>query len=1766
MIYTSGSTGTAKGVMIEHRALAHYVQVAVQAFDLTAQDYILQFASIGFDAAAEEIYPCLVSGATLVLRTEAMLDPQTLLAFCCEAKITVLDLPTAFWHQLTDSLCVSPEPFPESVRLVILGGERALPAYVAEWRERVAPDVRLLNTYGPTEATIVTTMFDMNTAETLPGEVPIGRPIPGALACVLDPYQQPVPVGVPGELYIGGLGLARAYMNNPALTAERFVQPAFQPETRLYRTGDKVRLLPDGNLEFMGRLDRQLKLSGFRVELDEVEAVLRQAPAVRDTAALVRETASGMQSLLAFVVSADRSSEGELRAYLSNHLPAYMMPSHIRFLPHLPLSASGKVDYTALAQLNSEETAAVADMPRSPLEETLAQLWCNILGLEQVGVYDNFFELGGHSLSATQLIVQLRRVFHSDVPLDRFFEGPTIDELARCMSQGDALPTSIPRRASTVLSFAQEQLWLFDQLTAHKTAYIIRGAVHLSGTLNLPAWEQSLREIVRRHEVLRAAFHTVNGKPVLEILPLDSYRMQVEDCRAADIEQRLREIAAQPVDLEKGHLFQTWLFIAGEEDYIFHLSVHHIVYDGWSLGVLLKELTALYAAFSSGQPSPLPELPIQYSDFAVWQREQLAAGALEGQIAYWRQQLAGKLPILELPTDRTRPALQSFHGQILFARISPALTDRLRALSRESNVTLFMTLLAVFNVLLYRYTRQEDLIVGTPVANRRQPETEELIGPFINLLPLRSHLSAEDSFQTLLEQVRAVTLAAYTHQDLPFLKLLELVEDEPDRSHSPIFQTLFVFQNLPLSEAEFAGLSLSSEVVETGIARYDLTLTLHEANGGLDLSVEYSTDLFDATTIERLIGHYQTLLEAVVNQPDQAIGRLPLLTPAESEQILHTWNATRVDYPPGQTILSVFEAQVECSPEATALVFGTDRLSYRQLDMRANQLAQVLIRKEVDPESIVAVFLERSLDLVISLYAILKAGGAYMPIDPDYPPEQIAYMLDDAQPVVLLTETRLQPRLPKHEYPMCCLDTLGDALDQESSERPTVRPQGEDLAYVIYTSGSTGRPKGVLNTHKGIYNRLCWMQDAFKLEASDCVLQKTPYSFDVSVWEFFWPLMYGARLVLAAPGAQRDSRALIDLIDAEQVTTIHFVPSMLQQFLKDAELARCTSLRRVICSGEVLSVKLQKEFFRLMDAELHNLYGPTEAAIDVTHWQCLPDQPQVPIGRPIANIQLYILDADRQPLPVGVPGELYIGGVGLARSYRNLPDLTAKVFIADPFSTEPEARLYRTGDLARYQPDGNIEYLGRTDRQVKIRGHRIELGEIEAVLLQYPALRQVCVIMHPDQRLAAYLVFENAHQNYTVELRNFLRERLPDYMIPSAFVTLDSLPLNANGKVAISMLPAPSISQASVTAAAPRSPLEAELVQIWQDALGFDQVGVHDNFFDLGGHSLLALEVIHRIEQTTGQRLPPALMRSETLAQLAMALEAQANQRPSRRARRDWRSVCNVSCAGTKPPMETFFFGPPNRALFAAFYPPQAEVPRETAVILCYPIGQEYIRSHRAYHQLALNLTRQGFPVLKFDYYGTGNSAGDDHVGSLAEWARDIAAAVDEMRRVTGLERICFVGLRMGGSLALQVGAGMAQAVGFALWEPVVSGSAYLEELFQWHRDRLWYFLSSVNSASISDEPQGELLGFAVSEHFLNELKAFDLLRLTISAGKQALIVENTPSEAVAQLMHTLNDQAVETLYEQINSLVIWREDPDKGLVPQVALRTIVNWVDETFR
>jgi amino acid adenylation domain-containing protein len=1479
IIYTSGSTGMPKGVLQNHRNILHDVWGYTHGFSIDCSDRLCQLASCSVGQGIKVCFNALLNGAALLPFNVREEGTSKLALWLNEQRITIyLSAATVFRHLV--GVLTGAERFP-SVRLLRLASEPIRRSDYEQFQRYFSAECIFANGLASSE-TGNFTQYLVRGMEDIPGTlVPVGYPVEDKEVLLLDDDGHDVGDGNVGEIAVKSAFLSPGYWRRPDLNGRAFLRVAEDPEIMIYRTGDLGFRYADGCIEHRGRQGFRIKIRGYRVELDEVETVLKKHPSVRDAVVKASESKSGEMRLIAYIVpEREPPRVAQLRDHLRGSLPDPMLPAAFVMLDAIPLALSGKPDRQALPVPETLSNASEDNFlaPRDTVEEQLVAIWAGILNVNRVGVLDNFFELGGHSLTATQVTSRVRGLFHVEMPLREFLERPTIAEIAqfiaRQRSQGAECfgPTIRPvsRDRELPLSFAQQRLWFLNQLIPEDPVYNMSRVVRIQGSLNLSALEKSLTEIVRRHEPLRTLFPAHDGRPYQKILYPRAILLETVDLSGlsraeAEGEARIRiecEVR-RPYDLRQDLPFRTLFLRVGRDEHLLVMTLHHIVSDRWSRWILTRELTALYQAFSEGKASPLPDPPIQYADFAFWQREWLTGDVLSQQMSYWKSQLSG-IPVLELPADRARPAIQSSHGATLSFTINSPVSEALRRLGQNEGTTPYITFLAAFQCLLHRYTGQEDFGVGTPIANRNRIEIEGLIGFFVNTLVLRANMTGNPTFREILRRTREAALGAFAHQDLPFEKIVEELNPERHTNRTPLFQVMFALQNVPSSELQLSGQQISTVEIDHGTAMFDLTLSIFEAPGNYRGVIEFNTDIFDRDRITRMQGHLCTMLDAIAADPDLRLGALPLLTESERRQIVEEWSGPRVTHAAEPCVHQLFAAQAERTPRAVALMSPEGDISYAELDRRANQLAHYLQSLGVGPEVRVGIHQANSLDLVVSILATLKAGGAYVPLDPDYPPSRLEFMAVDAGIAVLLTKTALLDSIPRTTALVSCLDSERDLICRQPGDCPDAVLSPDNLAYVIYTSGSTGKPKGVMVSHRAISNHTLWIRSAFSWNEADRFVFHTPISFDTFACDLYPPLSVGARVVLFPPELRRDLTALSRHIEEYEITSIQVVPSMLPLLLGQQDFGKKRALRLVLCGGEPLAREQAARFHARLDARLFNLYGPTETAIDATCYHVQAGEPpsNVPIGKPISNAKVYILDRYLNPVPVGVPGEIFIGGVCLSRGYLGRPDLTAEMFIPSPFSDTPGERLYKTGDLARHQSHGEIEFLGRLDDQIKLRGLRIELGEIESCLAQHPAVETAAVICREDapgeKRLAAYIVPRRAEKPEARDLREFLSRTLPEYMVPGDFVTMAGFPRLPSGKIDRKTLPPPDVNRSWDTGryVAPRTKDEERVAKVWAQVLGLEQVGVFDDFFELGGHSLLATQVISRLREEFRTDLP----------------------------------------------------------------------------------------------------------------------------------------------------------------------------------------------------------------------------------------------------------------------------------------------------------------------
>ncbi|MES2316841.1 MAG: amino acid adenylation domain-containing protein [Pseudomonadota bacterium] len=1479
VIYTSGSTGQPKGVMVEHGSVAGHARAARDFYALQASDRAMMFSSLGVDAALELPLCAWQAGAAVVLAGESILPPHQFLPFCAQFGITAADLPPAYIGELMPVGEQGADAWRATgLRLLVAGGEAFPVALIGHWRALgLFGRCRLVNAYGPTETTISASLFEV----AADGTVALGMPLPGRVFSVRDPADALVPAGVAGELHISGPSLARGYLGQEALTTGRF-GPA---DDRRYRTGDLVRWSADGLLQFAGRVDDQVKVRGFRVELGEIGACLRRHPSLRDAQVLVRGTGASSY-LAAYVVPAAGHAADELvaqlRAFAREQLADFMLPAAYVVLDALPLMPNGKVDQRALPEPElgaGQEYVA----PGSATESTLAAIWAELLGLDQVGIHANFFEIGGHSLLAMRMLSALSQQLDVNLPVRALFEHKTIAQLAAHIDQQgggarvlhEAIPLA-PRGEPLPPSFAQRRLWFIAQLEGAGSQYHIPAALRLNGELDQSALQFALGEIVRRHEVLRTTYSGDEGLQL--IAPAQAPQLEITDLSAMNPAEREQELAhvsaaeaARPFDLACDLMLRVRLVRLAQQEHVLLVTLHHIAADGWSMGIIVREFGALYAAMRAGQASPLAELPLQYADYAHWQR---SAGKEAARLEACVARLKGLPQVHGLPLDRVRPAQQRFEGCLHQQRLDGALLGRLKALAVAHDATLFMVLQSAFALLLGRWSNETDIVMGSPIAGRGHRDLEGLVGLFVNTLVLRTGLQLESGFDVLLEQGKSSLLDAYASSELPFEQLVDALQPERSLAHTPLFQVMFSLQNTEAASLTLPGLEVSGMAGSHVVSKFDLELSAGETDGQLAMVWNFATSLFDRATIVRMADSFGALLHAIADAPAAAVGSLPMVG-CEDRVRLAGWNDTARAYRDQACMHQLFEEQAAATPDAPALVCGDVTLSYRELNERANRVAHYLVARGVGPDRMVGLCLERSLEMVIGMYGILKAGGAYVPLDPSYPAARLEFMLADAELDIVLTQRHLLGATPVPAGVSVYLDQEAQFAAFSTANPVVAGLAPSNLAYVIYTSGSTGQPKGVMVEHAGLVNRIEWMQNEYKMGAHDRVLQKTPFSFDVSVWELTWPFMVGACLVMARPEGHKDHAYLAALIAEQGITVLHFVPSMLGAMLESGCWPGCTSVRRVFCSGEALPHSVQRQFQQCHGAELHNLYGPTEASIDVSYWAAVADYPKqiVPIGRPIQNIVLRVLDPALNETPVGVAGELHIGGVGLARGYLNRSELNAEKFI----HTTAGERLYKTGDIARFLPDGNLEYLGRIDHQVKLRGLRIELGEIESALRNSPLVAEAVVMARgtgADMRLVGYVqaAAPGADEHAFVDaLQAELRVALPEFMVPAVFVLMAAFPLSANGKLDRKQLPDPDTSaRAAERYVAPDGALETLLCDLWAQSLRRERVGAEDSYFAIGGDSIKAIALVSRMKAAGVMVTVRDLFAARTVRKLAL--------------------------------------------------------------------------------------------------------------------------------------------------------------------------------------------------------------------------------------------------------------------------------------------------------
>jgi amino acid adenylation domain-containing protein/non-ribosomal peptide synthase protein (TIGR01720 family) len=1454
IIYTSGTTGKPKGVMVDQLSLAYFTAAAIEVYSLHQEDRVLQFSSISFDGAVEEIFPCLAVGGTLVLRSEQVPMAEEFWQLCRVQKVTVIDLPTAYWQQLVRQS--QSDQIPDCLRTVIIGGSAIDSETVTIWRSFDKSNITVWNSYGPTETTVVATVGMLDESGS------IGLPLPGRTVQILDRWQRPVPSGVTGELYIGGQGLAQGYWNQPELTAQRFVQLG---QSRFYRTGDRGYWNENGQIIYQGRRDTQVKLRGFRIELDEVAAAIQQQPEVQQSVVVLDQQTPDQPRLVAYYTG---NVEGlTVQTALRQILPSYMIPAQLIALEQMPLTALGKIDRDTLPKAIE---ATPAGQSRSPVEAGLVEIWQELLGRSSIGIHDNFFDLGGHSLIAMRLVARMQQVMNLEVSFQQLFVTPTIAQLAK-LTQGDSTQTEIPRvLRSTLLpvSSAQQRLWILQQLDRESNAYHVSAALKITGDLDLSVLHRSLWQLVERQESLRLCFVAQDGLPYLqvksaaEVMPLE---LAIEETPAS---------IQQPFNLAQAPLWRLQVQRASNY-HVLHLVMHHSITDGWSIDLLAKEWAAIYQAEITGEPLALPPLSIQYADYASWQRSQTQTQ----QLTYWQTQLREVPKHLNLPSDRAA-ALTEGGGRSQRFVIPAVIQQGLQAISQAQNSTLFMTLLTGFGLFLRRISRHLDnentLVIGTPVANRSNTQVESLIGLFANMLPLRLDFTDGMTFAELLDQVRQTTLQAYVHQDLPFDQMLDGLELDRDLIHNPVFQVAFIFDQFIFGQdpVTVGNLSWQPVVLEQTTAKFDITLMIQQTQAGLQGQWEYRSDLYDSATLDHWSEIFLALLASISVDGSRDINHYHLVPDLDRRQLAE-WNQTQQPYDQ-DGLIPAFHRQVACRPEQIALVCESQQLTYAELDRRSTQLAHLLQTHGVKPQQIVALQLSRSIPAVLTMLAVLKLGAIYLPLDAYSPQERLEKILQESQ-----TDWLMGP-----DYCALPWSELEGAIEEQSAHPIDIAPAPDQLAYIMYTSGSTGIPKGVAISQRGVL-RLVQSCKYAHLDHKQKILHAAPLGFDAATFEVWGALLSGGCLVILPQdeGGLFSIDALLDLVDTQEVTiawlTAGLLHLLIDEMVDRASWSKIRSLNQLLAGGDALSSRL---LLQLKSAcpqlRIINGYGPTEnTTFTACHEIKLTDlqHSSPPIGKPIQNTQVYVLDPNLQPVPLGIPGELFAAGDGLAQEYWQQPELTQAAFI-----NWQGTRLYRTGDRAKWNLSGNLEYLGRLDRQVKLRGFRIELEEISHVIAQHPAIAQAFVDLNrdsfPTPTLIAYITGSIWNSDIEQDVRQKLQTQLPSYMQPAHWAYLDCLPLTLNGKVDRTRLPLPTLSEVSKQTELPRTDLENSLCQVWESVLRIQPIGIHDNFFALGGDSILAMQMVSRAMGKGLLLNPSQLFQAQTIAELALAIAPHQSQ------------------------------------------------------------------------------------------------------------------------------------------------------------------------------------------------------------------------------------------------------------------------------------------------
>ncbi|WP_028888243.1 non-ribosomal peptide synthetase [Tenacibaculum ovolyticum] len=1474
IIYTSGTTGFPKGAMIEHKALNSFIEFTNHTHPLSKGEHMAFKTNYGFDMAIPEIFGWIKGCASMVIISDnEVKDPAQFLKILSKQKVTQLNLVPSYLPILLDEVYKTKETLP-ALRHLLVGGE-VLPVKTVQRYQDSGLSAILDNIYGPTEASVFSTYYSVNNLPKNAQFVPIGKPTPNAQVYILGDNLELLPTGVVGELCIGGLGLGRGYINREELTSQKFISNPYKEGERLYLTGDLAKWSSDGVVIYAGRKDDQVKIRGYRIELGEIETVLNKCIDVKQSVVITKTFNGSDKQLVAYLITeTQKNIDTEiLKENLLAKLPEYMVPSFFVFMNSFPLSQNGKIDKKQLPDPDKSLLLSKTFIaPRNEQENKLAEIWKQLLSLEKIGIHDNFFELGGHSLLATQVVSKVRKELNIEISIRSIFIYPTIELLSEkvlLISKKPTLPAIISQEKSTLipLSYGQQGMWFLDKLQGTRE-YHVSGGLRLIGTVDFKILETALKTIINRHEVLRTVIKEKNGIGYQEIVSIDKWKLSTIKIEESDNEkEEISKFLNIPFDLSNDYMFRACLYNLGNDKNILACVFHHIASDGWSLPIFINEFTEVYKTLKRDQEIALPKLPLQYSDFAIWQRNNIQGAFLENQLSYWENKLNGVIP-LSLPTDFVRPSIQSTKGAHIYFELDKSLKDSLNAICKEQEVTLFMLLLSAFKVLLHKYSGQNDICIGTPIANRNQTDLEKMIGYFVNTLALRSNVDQSLSFQEFLQQVKETTLESYEYQHAPFDKIVERIIGNRDTSITQVFQVMFDLRNIvELKELTIDDLKLTPYAFEEDTAQFDLNFSAEEHKEGISFDMEYCTDLFERVTVERMLNHFEELLRSISIDYTQTLSSLKILTPKEKQQLLYSFNDTDVAYPLDLTVIDLFKKQVEQTPNNIALSFRGEKITYKELDEKSNQIANYLIEQGVKEDDLIGICLERSFSLVVGVLSILKSGGAYVPIKPDYPESRINHILEDIDCSILLTDTfskKILDKISLKNTQLLVLNSKNPDFKNYSTIEIEKVYNSNSLAYVIYTSGSTGKPKGALIEHKGLLNHLLLMIDELQLNNETSIAFTAPFTFDISVWQILTSLLVGGKTAIYKEQDLLETNAFINSLTEEKVTILQLVPSYTSSLLETTSSKKLEELNYLLVTGEAVTKDILDRWFEAYSSvRVVNAYGPAEASDDVSlHiMKVAPKEGLVPIGKPVANTKIYIVDSSGNPCPLGVTGELWIGGIGVGRGYLNLEKLTETKFTKNPFTEN--GRIYKTGDLGRWLSNGTIEFVGREDDQVKVRGHRIELGEIENILSSIPKVISCCVLVKEDEKgnknLVGYTVSDNSLDNELFQ--EALKSKLPEYMVPRLWVKLEEMPLTPNGKIDKKALQKikPN-SQPTKNYEVAQTTTEKHLTKIWKELLGAEKIGINDNFFELGGHSLLATRLVSTIRKEMNVEIPIQLI------------------------------------------------------------------------------------------------------------------------------------------------------------------------------------------------------------------------------------------------------------------------------------------------------------------